>query len=1109
MAVPDIHAELQIGSLWSDVTNDAVHEAAIRYAWGRRGEGERTDPASAPLAFLNPTGKYSPRNPLSPYYRQLGRNTPLRLSHGGADVALVVPAGTASRATTPDTAALDIVGDIDVRADLTPAAWGTTSSELGWAVMGKWTDFGQQSWMLGIGDDGRIGLYWSTDGFNILSYGSDVAVPFAPGQRGAIRVTLDVDNGLGGFTATYYTAPTMVGPWVQLGTPDVTTSGTTSIFNSTSALEVGDLSGTDWASIAREYHAIEVRTGIGGSAVATPVFTGQASGTTSFADSAGRTWSAGTGLITNRRTRAVLETADWAPRSTTAGLVTAPVTGAGILRRLGRGQKPLSSTLRRTLPKIGAGPVAYWPLEDGSTSTQVASALSGGRPLTVSDMSFAADSSCPGASPLPTIGAAATMVAAVPPYTSINGSGYTISMMYSLDAMPASKSTILSFGASGDSRGVVISLTATQIVCDVYGPGGALITSSSFTPAAASGADRWWRLTVAADGIGIPNTTFVYGLVDDLGNEDVAGVTVAGAPGIVTYIDTAFGALLSGMAVGHLVVYPDPFSTGWRGADRGYAGEEAGARLLRLCGEEGIPVTIADGPGAHTRLGPQRPAKLLDLLDEIAAADGGILYEDRGRLGLVYRTRNALYSQAPKVTIPFGQLGPPLDPTDDDKYVRNDRTVSRVDGSSARAILTAGALSTAPPPAGVGLYDDSTTVNVYSDGQLPDIAAWLLHRGTWDEARYPKLRILLHKYPALVPAVSALQPGDVIRITDLPSWLPPGPVDLMVEGGDEEFKQFEWTVTLACSPAGPWSVAVLDDSVLGRLDTDGSVLVAAATTTATTLLVDTVQTSAGVPRWTEDPAECPIDMKLGGETVTATAIAPYATDTYTRTVSNGWGSTTSGLAWATANGSASDRSVASGRGVVTLAASPTVLRFQVLPDSVGDCEIRAALSVSATATGASLTSSVVMRYTSPTDYYRLRLQFTTAGTIVLTVHRDATQIDASVTPGVSYTPGSLIQARVRLVGHRVLGRVWATGDPEPTTWQIDRTVTSSTITAGQVGFGAGAVSGNTNVAPEIRYDDLVVVGPQRMTVSRSVNGIVKAQPAGTDIRLANPMIVAL
>jgi hypothetical protein len=47
------------------------------------------------------------------------------------------------------------------------------------------------------------------------------------------------------------------------------------------------------------------------------------------------------------------------------------------------------------------------------------------------------------------------------------------------------------------------------------------------------------------------------------------------------------------------------------------------------------------------------------------------------------------------------------------------------------------------------------------------------------------------------------------------------------------------------------------------------------------------------------------------------------------------------------------------------------------------------------------------------------------------------------------------------------------------------------------------------VGLELRYDQFEVVTPQLMTVTRSVNGIVKAHAAGTPLSLSTPMRLAL
>ncbi|NUP21616.1 MAG: hypothetical protein HOZ81_37240 [Streptomyces sp.] len=1113
MALPRVRTGLRIGGEDVDVTADVANKVTVRYAWGRRSEGKSADPASCSLALLNNDGRFTDGNPLSPYYGQLTLNTPLTRTYTGADVALVVPADPAAGVSTPDDAVIDIASDIDIRVDITPAFWRGVTANGGWEVLGKWGAVGQRSFMLIMSDGGVPILYWSTNGTNELAAAANSPIRLGPGERCAVRVTLDVSNGAGGWTAAYYTAPTIAGPWTALGTPDVTTSGTTLIFNSTAPLQIGGITGDDfYAAIPRRYHAVELRNMLG-SLCANPYFNALQDGTTFFTDTANRDWTlTGGAAITNARTRAALEASDWTPQWKSDKDVTAPITAAGILRRLGQGREALASTLRRTMGALSGGPVAYWPLEDGRSATSGASAVAGVQALQVQDFSFGAESSCAGADALPTIGAASTMRAFLPAYTSAT-EGYTVTMMYALDTLPGSKSALLAFEASGTGHGIVLSLTATDMVCDVYDAANTLVATNSFaTPG--YGQDVWWRCFLTAQRNG-SNVDISFGVEDDDRNLYSGLFSIAGTVGTVTKIATAFGAGLSGLALGHLAVYATSETPlYWGRSQSGEAGETSGARMLRLCTEEGIPITVVHGNGDHTPMGPQRPGGLLDLLAEIEAADGGILYEDPDRLGLIYRSRTSLYSQAPHLTIPYGVLVPPMQPKGDDQRVRNDRTVQRTGGSFARAVLDEGPKSTAQPPDGVGRYNDSTTLNVYEDSQLQDIAYWLLHRGTWNEARYPRVKIPLHKHPELIPAVTALQPGRIIRITDLPKWLPAGPVDLMVEGGEDEQDLTTWYVTLACSPAGPWNVGIIGDATYGKADTPGSVLGAAAGALDSTLVVHTVQTAVAWsrPLWSQDPAQYPAPLKLGGEEVIASSAASLAADTFGRTVAaGGWGLASDGLHTYTLTGgvSSAERSVGSGRGVVTVTASQTLHRQQTISETCADADVRCQVAVSATATGGTLNACVLLRWTSSTAHYRARVEFATGGGVSVSVTNGATIIGTNATTGLTYSPGDTFEVRVRIIGFRILMRVWRTGTTEPVLWHIDRTDVAGTNPAGALGMSCHGGTGNSNASVEYRFDSFLVESPQRITVARHTNGIVKPHAAGTRVALALPARAAL
>jgi hypothetical protein len=199
--------------------------------------------------------------------------------------ALQVTGVANSYASTPDNAALDITGDIDIRADVT-----TTWSGVQQALVSKYTvGTDQRSFRLTVETSGRLRITRSTDGISTTNITSTVAVPISTGRL-AVRATLDVNNGAGGHTAVFYTAANgLSGPWVQLGDP-VVTAGVITNFSGSAPLEVGSSNNGGLTRLTGQVHAAQVRNGIAGAIVANPDFNAQAAGTMVFVDSAGRTW---------------------------------------------------------------------------------------------------------------------------------------------------------------------------------------------------------------------------------------------------------------------------------------------------------------------------------------------------------------------------------------------------------------------------------------------------------------------------------------------------------------------------------------------------------------------------------------------------------------------------------------------------------------------------------------------------------------------------------------------------------------------------------------------------------------------------------------------------
>jgi hypothetical protein len=161
-----------------------------------------------------------------------------------------------------------------------------------------------------------------------------------------------------------------------------------------------------------------------------------------------------------------------------------------------------------------------------------------------------------------------------------------------------------------------------------------------------------------------------------------------------------------------------------------------------------------------------------------------------------------------------------------------------------------------------------------------DQASWRVHRDTADEMRVSTLTFDPLHNPELQTQWFATMIGERTTATNLPSQYPFGSTDQIVEGYAETWDSVTWFVTLNLSPYRPWEVFTIQDSRLGRIETDGSTLNSSATTTTTSL---SVASSGGL--W--DTGSAPFDVDLEGEQVTVTAVTGSSspqTFTVTRSV---------------------------------------------------------------------------------------------------------------------------------------------------------------------------------------------------------------------------------
>lgn len=892
----DTRVEAFYSTVWNPVTQDVrgagPEDGRIVVLRGRADEDSRTRPTACRLALNNRDGRYSPRNPSSPLFGLIGRNTPLRVSVGEPHVG--AGNGDEAASTSHVAPSVDAAGS-----GLLLCAWGARPT-VDYTVPGTMT----------AGPE--------TDGD--LSTTATATEVVASGATGTRTATASVSS--------HFVAGSVLLNGAAVAVEESLSGVGTTADGSDVALTTAATTQTGWWLVAVQRWAWFVED--------TTRFFPDApqdaeGGWVLLADSARfdanpsfvhrlRMWARRVrcpgehmvtffGMPTNNLDnhahlyvlsgvdtwwpRATVEVSAWPPRWDVSGSdVWVPLQGSGILRRLGQGAKPLHSTLRRTMTgglmrslRVSVsqplGPIAYWPLEDAEESTTGASAVMGGHPFRPNradrPIGFGERDDVPaGSDTLPSIAfPSGGGSGAVDDTTS--GQTWVVSFLVKIDG--ATEVLVVDIGlSSGPFEDLTYTFSGSV---NLAGDG-----SSVGTVAYDFHTGDWqWVELSAFESAG--TVTYRLAVYAEDGSQLLAPTTFGTASGTVAGNLTsvsATGQQNDPTSIGHVAVWPFLTSTPRelaRDSVDGHTGEPAGRRAERLCGEEMVPFHPVGDLDTTTPMGPQRiAATFLDLLRECQSADLGLLYEPRETLGLAYRTRRSLYNQAAVLELDYaaGELAPPLDPTEDDQATRNDVTVRRSggtgNGSTARAMDSDGPLGTQT----IGRYDTTVDVNVPTDLVLPDQASWRLHLGTVDEARFPLLRVQLHNPrvaadPVLFASAAALDVGDRLTVDNPPVWLPPDQITQLAQGFAETLSQFEWDVSTNNSPESPYHIAEVEHPLYSTLGSDSATLDEPLDTTETGVDIDA---GAG-PEWVHEGTD--YDVLVGGERMTVTAVGA-ATGTF-------------------------------------------------------------------------------------------------------------------------------------------------------------------------------------------------------------------------------------
>lgn len=1097
------------GVKWRDIAASVMRDGQVVIAHGSADEDSSASPARCALVLKDLDGDYSPRNPLSPFYGFLGRNTPLRVRTGL---------------------------DRDLFGATVVNGWGTTTSGRTWTLDGTAADFDK------TGSAGTVNIPAAT---NIrIAYLADsvhanvdveitFSLPAATITGGSVLAGGLIFRGVSLTDFLYARVSVLTDNTMTLSIVDdgnnivaplVTVPNVTYAQNVQYTVRALASEQSVYARVWRtdqgepiDWHTSAIMT-------STPKYKGWVGLRTALG-----TGSTNGPLVityTNYRVRSPRfqgEISAYRPSRDTTGNASFVTIGAGgTLRRLSQGQDPVQSALRRSIP-LEADVVAYWPMEEGSEATRFESAIPGGTPLEVQSAEpprFAANSDFDASAPIPVLDNA-IVGGMIPTYdATINTKTQFRFLLKIPDAGTTLNAVIARIWGTGTAR-------LWQILYDTAGSGTLYLEAynrsvatlplvGASLGAAVNGKLLWTSLELEQNGANVDWALRVYEQ-NATGVASVTGTLNSRTILQATYIDFDPFENAGDTAIGHVSVQSDTTPIGnFLDKINAWAGETAGARIARLCSENGVADVRVGDDTDTAAMGPQRIDEVLDLLREAADTDMGSLYDSRAVAtadgpSLEYRTRTAVYDQDAVLTLDMslGQVAPPWEPVDDDQLIRNDVTAQRVDGSESRATLETGPLSVLPVvEGGVGRYRTSYRVNPETDYQLQDIAGWRLALGTVDEYRYPTLSVDLANpnvvAAELQAAVLDVGIGDRVTITNAQTSRIYDDIDQVVRGYQETLSSTEHTFAFNCSPYEPYRITVLDDAAsAGYLDAETATLHEA---------VDSDDTVLRVVSETESfTSTVPFPIMVGGERMTVTAVANPAF----RSVGTATHADNASVAPGLPAGHAErDLLVVlaairnSGTGTVNTPTGYTLLADGSNVRLFGkvDNGAEAAPTVAFTGGAAGATCSVQMAafqrvaLTAPVDD-AVALNGASQDMAILQSTTRSGPLQAVVAFGWKQDDWTSVTA---LTGATEIAEFFSTlGSDQGLTWNYQMCDGLTTAPWGE----SFVVTGGTSQIS--RTGAVTLRGVQELTVTRAVNGVVKSHAVGAEIHVAQPARLAL
>ncbi|HEY0638380.1 MAG TPA: hypothetical protein VGD67_12100 [Pseudonocardiaceae bacterium] len=875
------------GHGWVDVSGLVYERDDVVITRGGRNSTLGVTPGSCDLTFNGRGGELVPLNPNSPYYDDLGQNTPLRIA---------------------------VVLQVDTFGRVVATGWASTDDGLAYSTLsaGGVISASDYSVAAGVGSHSVPAAAATRTTYlpDLVIRDVTVAVTVTSAVSNVTGAAIELGNllfrGQGAGTDAYVlylavtTAEAVTLTWHTLSGGAISTTATVAGLTYAAATPlrvVGQVEGQTlrakvWPAGDPEPHGWQVTWVDQVDPILDAGWVGVRTGAATGNTNAKPVVATYEDLVISSP-RSYTELADLTPAWDTSGNdVTVKAHGAGILERLAQ-DSALQDALTRWYPRDGITAygecqvVAFWPMTDPQdTSGYALAPLIGRHHLVLATTRPGTDHFARG-----------TLASWLSPVLALHGGDQVAGLVdmpdgwvntdgWMVDGMRAGGSgsdtrlviacgQLLDNGRSATQLWIIDYLASTSQI-RVTLPGGTTSTTSSGTlysgpghharfMAHQQGADIVWALE-------IEDTAITMGAV-------LAGATLLG---VVQVAGLDLTAHSEPFAWGYWAVYAREYATSAPNAytaSRGHHGERAGRRAQRLAGEEGVEFCWTGQLDETAPMGPQTGKKLLDLQVECVDADrGGMLTEARGSGALHMITLRALFNLDPTLTLdlPSGHVTSGGRPRLESRGTVNQVTAVNELGMTAFAEQTTGRRSVQPPGAGgVGPYPKRVPANVAGVAELADVAGFAVRVGTVDEYRYPQLGTHLTKLraagaggPQLERDALDMDMGRALALTTPKSVLPPADVRQLPVGYTERLHQMRHEITWVGTPASPFQ-AIRLGAANNKLGSRTAVLDAGITTTATTFdVADPVET------WGTGGAAIVLDV--GGEEMTVVSIAAPA-----------------------------------------------------------------------------------------------------------------------------------------------------------------------------------------------------------------------------------------